>query len=239
MKVGSGEVFELAYQDDLVTLWYGDALDILRELDCSEPVALVCDPPYGISHASRHTGRLQGRGIMGDEDLSLRESAIEWSDGAPAIVFGSWKREPPPDTRAVLVWDKGMGVGMGDLSLPWKPNWEEIYILGDGFTGRRDDGVLKGHVMVSWASKGREHPNQKPVSLMRRLIEKIEPDRIIVDPFAGSGATLRAAKDLGRRAVGIEMDPEWIPGIKRELAQDTLLAAPVNSAEQQEALEIS
>ena len=54
---------------------------------------------------------------------------------------------------------------MGDLAFPWKPSWEEIYILGQGWSGRRDEGVLTGSV-VTWASKGREHPNQKPVPLV-------------------------------------------------------------------------
>lgn len=215
----------LVHEDALVRLYHGDSREILPPLLVGERIALVTDPPYGISHASSQNGALRGKGIAGDKDLDLREWAVELArehEDAPALVFGSWKRPEPPGTRHALVWDKGLGCGMGDLSLPWKPNWEEIYVLGRGFEGHRGSSVLSGHTMVSWVSKGRNHPNQKPITLMEDLLRKVEPDRLIVDPFAGSGATLAAAKRMGRPALGCEIDEEWLPGAMEALAPETL-----------------
>lgn len=229
----------IAYDDGRVRLHHADSREHLEELMREEPsFALVTDPPYGIKHASGQTGPLRGRGIEGDADTHLRDWAVELANGwdAPSLVFGTWKMPRPLRVRTILIWDKGMGVGMGDLAVPWKPNWEEIYVIGGragGFVGPRDDGVLKGHVMVSWVSKGREHPNQKPIDLMQRLLLRIDPERLIIDPFCGSGATLIAAKALGRRAVGFEIDAEWIEAAKRGLAQDNLLT-PEPSYEQGE-----
>ena len=185
-------------------LFCGDCREILPMLDIG-PFAVVTDPPYGIAHASGHGASWQNTEIAGDGDTSARDWVIEWGGQAPMAIFGSWKRPRPVGTRAVLIWDKGPAFGMGDLSFPWKPSWEEIYILGDGWVGRRDEGVLRGDLVVSWESRGRVHPNQKPVSLMGRLIAKLPKELTIVDPFCGSGATLRAAKDRGYRYVGIEV----------------------------------
>lgn len=110
---------------------------------------------------------------------------------------------------------------MGDLSIPWKPNWEEIYVAGRGFAGARNSSILSGHSVVTWASKGREHPNMKPVSLLERLIEKCPPG-VIADPFAGSGATLVAAKNLGRKVVGVELEERYCEIIARRCSQEVL-----------------
>ena len=111
---------------------------------------------------------------------------------------------------------------MGDLSIPWKPNTEEIYVLGSGFTGRRTGSVIKSLAIagtVGQAGKGtRHHPTQKPVSLMESLITKCPPG-IIADPFAGSGSTLIAARNLGRKAIGVELDERYCEVIAKRLAQ--------------------
>lgn len=233
---------DVVHQDSLVTLLYGDGRKHLPGLIGKRPWALVTDPPYGIDHASSQEGALKGKGIEGDGDTSLREWWVVFAreyggdligeETVPMLIFGSWKREKPPGTRHMLVWDKGMGVGMGDLTLPWKPNWEEIYVIGKGFEGHRGSSVYSGYTMVSWVSRGREHPNQKPITLMEALIEKVPPGYLIVDPFAGSGATLAAAKRLGRPAIGAEIDGEWIPGAVKELAKETLASQMAVTTEQ-------
>lgn len=214
------------YQDEYVTLYYADCRDVLPDLSAD---VLVTDPPYGISHNSaagawavKGAASWAGQSIAGDADTALRDEVLSWwGQGRPALVFGTWKRPRPPVARAVLMWDKGPQTGMGDLSLPWKPNWEEIYVLGPGFTGSRDPGVLHGHTLVTWESKGRGHPHEKPVSLLRYLISKC-PSGVVLDPFAGSGTTLRAAKDLCRQAVGIEVEERYCELIAARLAQDVL-----------------
>ena len=124
----------------------------------------------------------------------------------------------------VLTWEKGEHVGMGDLSLPWKPNTEEIYVIGSGFTGRRDGSVLKHLAIagtVGQAVKGtRQHPTEKPTSLMAELIAKTPG--VIADPFAGSGSTLVAAARLGRKAIGVELEERYCEIAARRLSQGVL-----------------
>ena len=215
------------YQDDYATLYHADLLQHLDMLDQAD--VLVTDPPYGYNvklglgdgNPRRGSSPWANTAIRGDESLESRDTVLEAWGKRPAILFGSWKRPKPIGTKAVLVWDKGPGVGAGDLNLPWKPNWEEIYILGSGFHGHRGTSVLTGHTVVSWASKGREHPNMKPVSLMEALIMKCPPGTII-DPFAGSGSTLRAAKNLGRKCIGFEIEEKYCEITAQRLAQETL-----------------
>jgi hypothetical protein len=210
------------YDRDGVTIYCGDAREILPEISAD---VMVTDPPYGIEYRSSMTGHHGGTalpGIAGDNDTALRDFAIEQTR-CPAIVFGSWKVAKPDGCRMVLTWDKGDHVGMGDLSLPWKPNTEEIYVLGSGFIGHRGTAVLHFPAPVTWNSVagGRQHPHEKPIPLMRELIKKCPPG-VIVDPFIGSGATLRAAMDLGRKVIGIEIEERYCEIAVKRLAQSVL-----------------
>lgn len=210
------------YEDDFVTLFHGDCLTDRAWLGAD---VLVTDPPYGYSHKSgggpRGNASWKNTEIANDADTSARDDVLEaWGD-RPAIVFGSWKRDRPADTKALLIWDKGGHAGMGDLSIPWKPNFEDIYILGGGFTGKRTSGVLTGHHVPANEAAGRVHQHQKPISLMRELVSKCPPG-VIADPFAGSGTTLRAAADLGRKAIGYEIDEAHCETIAKRLSQGVL-----------------
>jgi DNA modification methylase len=203
--------------DGRIRLINADCLDVLPhiEADC-----IVTDPPYGIAYESGMTGHNGGTalaGIVGDEDTSLRDSVLEQLADVPAIVFGSWKASRPKLCRAVLIWEKGDHVGMGDLSLPWKPNTEEIYVIGRGFAGHRGSSVLRFNAPVSWNSVhfGRTHPHEKPVDLMMELLRKC-PSGAVLDPFAGSFATAVACARLDRECIAIETDPEhYATGVKR------------------------
>lgn len=190
-----------------IDLYLGDCRDILPLLSGVD--AVLTDPPYGIEYASDRGASWSGVQIIQDETLCGRDFVTTWAGDLPQAYFGTWKREKPTGTRATLIWDKGAGFGMGDLSFPWKGSFEEIYILGKGWKGKRDEGVLRGPVMVSWESRGREHPTQKPTWLMSALIEKLPDVVTICDPFMGSGSTGVAAVRLGRRFVGIEIDPKF------------------------------
>jgi hypothetical protein len=219
------------YADELVTLYCGDVRDILPRL--SEDVAdvLVTDPPYGIAHASGRRGvaRWHGRQIPGDEDTGVRDDVLAWWGDKPALVFGSWKRPAPPNARATLVWDK-WPLGSGDLALPWRPNHEEIYVLGRGFdaTRRRTSGVIRCAPVQARASSGRRHQHQKPLGLMYELVGKTVGT--VLDPFAGSGSTLVAAAHLGRPSVGIEIDPAHCAGIVERLQAPRPLIVPIPAA---------
>lgn len=210
------------YQDDAVTIYHGDWRDVAEWLTGD---VLVTDPPYGMALRSRRGGAFGASTIAGDDDPHERDDALaRWGD-RPALVFGRWSVPRPHTTRQVLTWEKGEHVGMGDLATPWKPNTEEIYVIGRGFAGRRTTSVLRYLAIagsVGRANRGtRLHPTEKPVDLMRDLIGKC-PDGVIVDPFCGSGTTLRAAKDLGRRAIGVELVERYCEIAAGRCAQEVL-----------------
>ncbi|MCG8271613.1 hypothetical protein MIC97_08870 [Aquamicrobium sp. NLF2-7] len=190
----------------------GDCLEILPTLGKVD--AMVTDPPYGIDYRSGHaTDRLwaSGRKIIGDVDCGVRDYFLadflsSHNSIPPTLMFGSRKRPEPAMCRMVLVWDKGPALGMGALDLPWKPSSEEIYVIGHGFVGRRDESnVIYCPPVQSMAKNGRRHPNEKPVALLQRLLRKC-PDGVTLDPFMGSGSTGVACVKLGRSFVGIEID---------------------------------
>lgn len=126
------------YDDGLVRIFHGDCRDMLPALGLTGELAMVVDPPYGFGYESNQQ-RLPGnaRSIANDSDTTVRDDMLAWWAGrGPALVFGSWKRPRPAATRGVLVWDKGGALGSGDLSLPWKFDHEEVYVLGGPFAGR-------------------------------------------------------------------------------------------------------
>lgn len=224
------------------TLYHGDCLDLLPALTFD---ALVTDPPYGYSYESNHTAETttaawMNTSIANDEDTSARDAVLALAGSRPWLAFGAWRMPKPQGVRGVLVWDKGPASGMGDLSFPWKGSWEEIYVGGRGWAGRRDEGVLKGHWVVSRASMGRTHPNEKPVSLMRELMKKLKPRCTVLDPFMGSGTTGVAALDIGLRFVGVEIHRPYFDiaceRIARAQAQGSLLQADPEPQQTQESL---
>lgn len=210
------------YDGDGVTIYHADSRthDAWRGAD-----VLVTDPPYGMNLRSNRGGAFGVSRIESDGDTAARDDVLAVWGEKPALVCGRWSVERPAGTRMVLVWEKGEHVGMGDLSLPWKPNTEEVYVLGTGFTGHRGSSVLRHLAIagtVGQAGTGtRHHPTEKPVGLMVDLITKCPPGSI-ADPFMGSGTTLVAAKLLGRRAVGVEVNEAYCEVAARRLSQGAL-----------------
>lgn len=197
----------------LATLYHADCFDVLPTLESVD--AVVTDPPYGIRHAStwsmrgddgkwRMSASWANTQIAGDDSTTARDRAVF---GVPNVAcFGSWKVPPMPDADACLVWDKGEGAGMGNLDMPWKPNWEMVFIRGKAWSGRRESSVLR---FGNGFQGDTLHPNHKPVVLLEHIIAKLPADLILVDPFMGAGPTGVAAVNLGRRFIGIEIDPRY------------------------------
>lgn len=206
------------YQDDSVTLYHGDCREVTA---WTQADVLVTDPPYGTAYESnrnRDTRNAKvGRPIRGDQDTAIRDAALVLWCGRPALVFGKWTCARPSSARARLIWDKRVH-GTGDLSLPWGPTDEEIYVLGSGFTGTRSSNILSIQMLMSGDARRPEHPTPKPIPLMERLIERCPPG-VIADPFAGSGSTLVAARNLGRKAIGVEIEERYCELIARRLDQ--------------------
>ena len=216
------------YSDEFVTLYHGDC----REIDAwLEADVLVTDPPYGIAYSSgwatemvwpggTYSGAADGS-IAGDASVDARDMALAaWGDG-PGLVFGSMRAPAPKAWKQVLCWDKGESAGMGDLSIPWRPNWDPIFIVGGPWLSTtRVSGVLS-FPNISRVSMGRQHPHSKPARLMADLIAKCPPGTV-ADPFAGSGSTIVAAKRLGRKAIGVELDERYCEIAAKRLAQGVL-----------------
>ena len=193
------------------TLYLGDCRDILPTLPKVD--AVITDPPYGVACAVNSANAT----IVGDKSTEARDTVLALAQWRTAVVFGSPKIPRPEAVIAHLVWDKGPMVGMGDLAFPWKLTHEEIYILGEKalWEGKREESVLKDPAIypnLPEANKARgeplEHPTQKPIRLMERLIRKVRGD-LILDPFMGSGTTGVACMNLGRRFIGIEIEPKY------------------------------
>ena len=199
------------YDADGITLYLGDCREVT---DWLEADVLVTDPPYGVAYRSGWDNRFRDVTIANDETLDARDTVLAlWGD-KPAAVFGSWKMPHPAATRTVLTWDKGT-VGMGALDLPWFPCTEEVYILGAGWVGSRTSAVMR-HVGCN-----QHHPTEKPLPLLHSLLGKCPPG-VIADPFAGSGSTLLAARNAGRRAIGVEIEERYCEVIATRLAQGDL-----------------
>lgn len=206
------------YQDELVTLYHGDCRKITVWLDAD---VLVTDPPYGMAYVSNRSKFGSSTPIAGDADLDIRSQTLEaWGD-KPALVFGTWRQPRPATTRHLLVWDKGNDPGTGDLTMPWGNSCEEVYVIGKGWTGKRGPNVIRARGYANTSAERPDHPTPKPVPLMERLIEKC-PSGVIADPFAGSGATLRAAANLGRKAIGVELDERYCEIIAKRMDQYAL-----------------
>lgn len=212
----------LYYQDEHITLYHGDCLT--EHLEWLDADVLVTDPPYGMAYESNWNRDKRnvkvGRPVVADDSTDTRDRALEAWGNRPALAFGKWTQPRPAGTRARLIWDKRVH-GTGDLSIPWGPTDEEIYVLGTGFTGTRTSNVIPAQMLMSGDSRRPNHPTPKPVALMELLIERCPPG-VIADPFAGSGTTLVAARNLGRRAVGVELEERYCEIIAKRLAQGVL-----------------
>jgi site-specific DNA-methyltransferase (adenine-specific) len=214
----------LYYQDDYVTLYHGDCLTEHREwLDAD---VLVTDPPYGIDYA-QHTMHKAVKAkksvVAGDKTTEARDRMLAAWGARPSIVFGSWRMPLTKSVRQRLIWHK-VQAKPGMSTAPWFSADEEIYVIGDGFTGKPEQTVIRTMEARSGSdglSAQVGHPTPKPVPLMEMLIKKCPPG-VIADPFAGSGSTLVAAKNLGRKVIGVELEERYCEIIAKRCAQDVL-----------------
>jgi hypothetical protein len=223
MSDSTGSIY---YQDDFVTLYLGDCLTQTAWLDAD---VLCTDPPYGRDWRQGDTGRGRGwasdshPGIANDEGTEARDAALSAWGERPAIVFGDLLLPAPNGTRLVLVYDKGNDAGFTGAVGGYRRNVEGIYLVntkGSGLGGRSS-------IIRTAASAGGNlarktgHPHTKPGDVMQALIANAPPGTI-ADPFAGSGSTLVAAKALGRKAIGVELDERYCEVIARRLSQGVL-----------------
>lgn len=194
------------YEDDRVTLYHADALTSRWPIAC-EDVALITDPPY-----PNNAGHF-------DSSVGIAREFFRRLSDCEAIVFWHELEVPPIDLPLVAkhIWHR--------TNVNGRP-YEAIYHFHPDGRKRRSE-VLAHAAIFNGAGPGCAeylgHPTQKPVALMRRLIEKTAAP-VIFDPFAGSGSTLRAAKDVGRIAIGYENQRRYCEIAAQRCAQEVLAA---------------
>lgn len=223
------------YEDEFVTLYNADSLANPQLWTIAD--VLVTDPPYGIawdnhwddSKFRRHMRPSGSRHvtIRNDDSLENMECALGlWGSRKPYAVFTTPKSILRQATQILVWWkDDGSSGAMGQIA-HWRRDWEAI-CLGGHWQDRPSPGKLESSVIrtsesVSTLAKGLLHPTPKPVALMERILEHCEPVWVVCDPFAGSGSTLVAARNLGRRAIGVELEERYCEIAARRLRQMTL-----------------
>lgn len=234
------------YDDGQIQIWHADARDANGFLAPASVDLLLTDPPYGMAFVSGRTadkvavrsdGVRQGIRVV-RQALSSMQPAF--AADMHALVFCHW--ESWPDfydglahlftMRNALIWHKAGG-GIGDLRHEYAKDYEVVLYgersRGRELQGKRVGAVIGGHRRVH--SSQRVHPTEKPVGLLAELVERHTlPGQLVVDPFVGSGSTLVAAKQLGRRAIGIEVDERYCEIAARRLDQGVLDLGPEGSS---------
>lgn len=197
------------YDRDGIVIYHGDCRKLWSKLPIVDLV--LVDPPYGIDLKSN--GQLLNRmkTIEGDGDLKLAETIYSLcaNQQLPLAMFYTPYLPTPGKFRSILVWNKGKHVGIGgDRETCWKRDFELIGVASNRIlNGKRDSSVLRYNAIQPGDLK---HIAEKPVSLLSHMIGKLtQPGDLVLDPCMGVGSTLQAAKDMGRRAVGIEIEERY------------------------------
>ena len=178
-------------------LYLGDCLDIMRTMPDKSVDAVITDPPYPDYYADEYLYR---EGLIDFlTELDCRQ-----------FVFWSAKVEFPLDYSAIHIWDKAIGVSQ----------YERIFERNGhkNFQVFREMSIFSSVRAKIAGDTFYNHPSQKPIKLIRKLIEKYtnEGDTIL-DPFMGSGTTGVACAKTGRNFIGIEIDPGYFEIAQRRI----------------------
>lgn len=201
----------------------GDCYDYFSELP--KDLVLITDPPYGIDYQANYK-KWDGRDsdykkIIGDNVKFNPTQLLEYQT---AVLFGANYYSDLLPVSSWIVWDKRLDEKKDKM---FGSSYEMAWYKSPSVSGQKIYRVLHGGVINADSFLGnnekRYHPTQKPLTLMKRLIQDFSQEEdIIFDPFAGSGSTLVAAKQLGRRFIGIELDSQYIKIANNRLAQEVL-----------------
>lgn len=209
------------YQDSSSTIYHGDCREIVPGLDIVDIV--MADPPYGIDYQSSwRTVDKRKPKIVGDHEFPVWLFDLIQPRNA-MFVWCRWDNLANlPRPRSLIAWDKG-DHSMGDLRHEYGRRWEACAFYpkaGHKFIRRPADVIFEPKVCPS----NLLHPNEKPVPLIAKLLGA-NVGETILDPFMGSGTTLVAAKNLGRKAIGIEIDEKYCEIAAKRLSQKMLEVA--------------
>lgn len=214
------------YKDDSVTLYHGDCREALPEMEDMSVDCVITDPPYD---ARTHSMARSNRGGYGTSVLSGRSTVKfdAWDHDAQLWLFSHLGRitrrwvisnlstdtafrfevdSPPAGLRVLRVgaWVKTNPMPQISADRP-AMGWEPLaYMHRPDVKPAWNNGGRAGNFVLA-TSQGSGHPTQKPLEMVESWVRAFtNPGDLILDPFAGSGTTLRAAKNLGRRAIGFE-----------------------------------
>ncbi len=224
---------DLHFEAEGTYIYRGDCLEILPRFESESIDAIITDPPYGIRYHSRAKNAGFSRTVANDDSLNALRASLPLMDrllkaDRHAYIFAAplnlsealdavatyWK------VKNVLVWDKGNAGSRGDCQAGYSQNWEAIIYASKGrrpLNGPRPRCIFR----YDWqAWRDPVHPTVKPVALMQWLITKSTvPGELILDPFMGSGVVPAAAVQLGRRAIGIELERKYCDCSVRRLQE--------------------
>lgn len=217
------------YVDETVTLFLGDCRDVTEWLAAD---VLVTDPPYGRGWRQGWTRKNGKRGhddhpgIAGDADASTRDEVLRLWGCRQAVVFGDLLIPAPLGTVQVCIYRKPVDTGTKGARGGFRRDVEGIYLVGPwppdlgGISS-----VIASNASLHGTAGGTAgrygHPHAKPVDVTEMLISHCPPG-VIADPFAGSGSTLAAARNQGRRVIGVEIDERYCETAARRLSQGVL-----------------
>lgn len=185
------------------TLYLGDCAEILPTLERVD--AVITDPPYGIDVAKRGTlgsdrvAKVKDYGSMSWDENPASKEILDMSISLSiyqAIFGGNYFNLPP--SSCWLVWDKMNTGDYADCELAWT-NWPKAV--------RRIQWLWNG--MIRKGNEERFHPTQKPLGVMKWVIDLCPKSDSILDPFMGSGTTGVAAVEMGKTFIGIEREESY------------------------------
>lgn len=223
-------LFPPIYQDAHVTVYHGDCLQILPLLPRAD--IMLTDPPYGIGVAPR--GTVGSSAKPGHKRSSSWATAkcttfkpVDWDDAPPSlwlmqmaisrakqsIIWGGGHIGGMSRATCWLVWDKrNDGMGFSNAEIAWTNLPRAVRMFRWRWSGCRQEDMRR--------KERRVHPTQKPVPLMEWCLKFTRGAATVLDPFAGSGSTLLAARNLGMRAIGIERDLDYCRIAAARLSDD-------------------
>lgn len=202
----------------MVELILGDCMEAIGALEDGSIDAVITDPPYGISYKSGRSDRFE---VIAGDDVTQVDfiGAVlpKLRDTGCMAVFSRWDVQQKVadamsaaglDVTSVIVWDKDSH-GMGDLKKGFAPGYETIVfgaMPGFSFPAHRPKNIIR----VKKVGGELAHPNEKPIPLLRWIIEAVtRPGDVVLDCYMGSGTTGVACKQIGRNFVGMEIDPHY------------------------------
>ena len=228
----------LYYSDDSVTLYHGDCRELLAEMPEQTVDAVITDPPYSDrTHGMAKTNKGRGHGVKAVEFASITEDELTVALAACGRVSRRWVvatldyrhafrvDHTPPDglrTLRIGVWVKANPMPQISADRPGQ-GWEAIAFMHRADVKPVWHGGGRSGVWTHPVVQNEGHPTAKPLPMVGDWVRLFtDPGDTVLDPFAGSGTTLRAAVDNGRKAIGCELDERYCELIVKRLAQGAL-----------------